>query len=547
MSNFDNCDTVIIWDAELYGRPENFDQAMDMALCLAQQDEMQISDKLLAFAQLVEPQLTEVLEGEDLYPFSEMSRAVKDSKYAAFSLVMPEYNWQLALSVLVAAANQLGLVVFYQEACMAFVAPNKVLPPQAENTWQATKDFLATNRFPTSIKQFKSWFAPSLDKMFSEHGFVIGDVDEIDTSISNWTIIYTKKVPIGIQNITVYCGRVRNGFDVSFLGSMKVDYLSHIYNKFDFDKARLVYRYVDGTLENKIFNGQFPNHVLHMDPNDTVVCNQISALRLINIINSKLMPIYKSASMLKGLDEALNSDKYPYFREHVHSHYLKPYCLIVARLAKSPSFEQLAIELPKIMHGNSEIMLLCWPAFVKYLREEINPDTFFKEFASIKLEEQRLEAARVKAIQDHFNPKTDEELMALAAQWQDPNTGLIWQRCCVGQHWEDGKVVGTAKLMKWKDAKLVTKKVKGFDWRIPTGDELKMMMLPNQPPKDIETVGVFGARDVRLQNGRFWAWLSSPYENYEAYTQRFENGIYKSGTYEASGVEACVLLVRSPD
>ena len=114
-----NQDEVIIWDAKRYGMPHSFEQAMDMALALAKQPETKVSDKLLAFAQYVEPQLQEALDGEDLFPFEEMISEIKDNQYAAFSLYMPEYNWQLALNLLVAAANKYGLVVLYQEAVMA--------------------------------------------------------------------------------------------------------------------------------------------------------------------------------------------------------------------------------------------------------------------------------------------------------------------------------------------------------------------------------------------------------------------------------------------
>ena len=376
--------------------------------------------------------------------------------------------------------------------------------------------------------------------MFSQHGFVIGDVDEVDTSSSLWTVIYSKKVAIGIQNAKVYCHRVHNGFDVTIWASMKVEYLSHIYNKFDFDKPR----YRDGTLENTIFSGEFLVSILKAPANDIVICNQISALRLINIVNSKLMPIYESACTLKGLDEALNGEIYPYFRTHVQSDWLKPYCLIVARLANNPYFENLVIDLPKTKR-NSDGLITCWPEFVKYLREEIDPDAFFKEFVRLKAEEKRLEDARVQVILDYFNPKTHDELMALAGQWQDPDTGLIWQRHCVGQYWQDGQVLGTSRVLKWKEVKNVSNNIKGFAWRLPTVDELEQMM-SNQIKNVTEKASVFGKKDKRLINGTFWALLSSPYKEYESCIQRFENGIKMTRTYQSSSTEGCVLLVRSP-
>lgn len=537
-----NSDELIIWDAELYGIPESYDQAMDMALCLSQQTKTQISGKLLDFAKHIEPKLKEVLDGEALLPFLEMSQAVKDTKSAAFILAMPEYNWQLALSLLVTAANEYGLVLFYQEACMAFVAPNKVLPTQAEDRWKATEEFLSNSTFPTTIKKFKQWFSPRLDQLFSKYGFHIGDIDDVDTSNSEWTVLYTKRVIIGTQYIKIYCGKdkVRNGFYVSIWVSMEVDFLNHIYNKFDFEKTR----YPDGTLENHIFYGELIVSILNIDDDNTVIYDQISALRLINIVNSKLMPILQIASTLKGLDEALNSEKHPEFRFYAQNSPLKPYCLIVARLVNNPNFNQLALELPKNKR-NTEAMKLCWPKFVEYLKENINPDSFFKEFANLKLKEKEKEDLRLKSIQEYFNTTTPEELMSLASQWQDPNTGLIWQQCCIGQHWQNGKAIGIAKNVEWKDAKKLAKQNQNFEWRIPTQDELQMMLSCQKTDNDT-TIGILGARDERLLNGNFWALPTLPYKNYEACVQRFQNGIKTSGTYEGHGIKGCVLLVRNP-
>jgi hypothetical protein len=543
-----NRDELIIWDAERFGVPDSFEQAMGMAVALTKQPETKISDKLLAFAQYVVPQLQGALDGEDLYPFEEMISEIKDNQYAAFSLYMPEYNWQLALNLLVSAANNYGFVVFYQEAVMAFAPPDRIFPQQAENKWNSIKSFLASSQFPTSIKQFKKWFAPSLDAMFSQHGFVIGDVDEVDTSSSYWTVVYTKATTIGVQDIKIYCQKVHNGFDVSIWPSMKVDYLSNIYNGFNFDsdfnKPRHKPRHKDGTLKNFIFWDDFIIGILKIPSNDMVVCNQISALRLINIVNSTLMTIFESAKTLKGLDEVMNGNSHPYFKEAVHNGWQKPYCLIVARLVNNPSFEQLAIDLLETKRG-SDSLRKCWPQFVKFLREIIDPDLFFKDFACLKAEKKRVEDLRVQEIQAHFNPKNHDELMALASQWQDPDTGLIWQRHCLGQHWQDGQVVGTARVLKWKAAQDAVKKIKGFAWRIPTVDELETMM-SNQMTSITEEMSVFGKKDQRLVNGTFWALLLSPYtypyEDYESCVVYFEQGAATSKGY---GNDGCVLLVRS--
>ena len=62
-----------------------------------------------------------------------------------------------------------------------------------------------------------------------------------------------------------------------------------------------------------------------------------------------------------------------------------------------------------------------------------------------------------------------------AGEVYDRNTNLTWQRCSVGQHWnEDLGCVGVIRQMIWKEA--MSQAVNG--WRLPTIDELKTLISP---------------------------------------------------------------------
>lgn len=47
--------------------------------------------------------------------------------------------------------------------------------------------------------------------------------------------------------------------------------------------------------------------------------------------------------------------------------------------------------------------------------------------------------------------QTDTELMA-SGQWRDPDTGLIWMRCSIGQEWTGLNCTGTPVELNWQDA-----------------------------------------------------------------------------------------------
>lgn len=61
----------------------------------------------------------------------------------------------------------------------------------------------------------------------------------------------------------------------------------------------------------------------------------------------------------------------------------------------------------------------------------------------------------------------------------DPRSGLIWQRCSVGQVWDGSGCKKNAKRMKWEQAMLSSKsnRLNGkADWRLPTKAELETVV-----------------------------------------------------------------------
>lgn len=76
-----------------------------------------------------------------------------------------------------------------------------------------------------------------------------------------------------------------------------------------------------------------------------------------------------------------------------------------------------------------------------------------------------------------FTKQEQADLMA-KGMWYDERTGLIWDRCSVGQTWNDNTCVGTPTRIKYNDllssiTQLNIKKHLGYsDWSLPTFDQL---------------------------------------------------------------------------
>ena len=102
--------------------------------------------------------------------------------------------------------------------------------------------------------------------------------------------------------------------------------------------------------------------------------------------------------------------------------------------------------------------------------------------------------------------------------WIDKRTKLMWSRFCLGQEWINGKVSGNASKFNFDEANQVVKKLTLTDfedWRIPTIDELKTLILSDKAGFDCPNGVLFQPKQDEW--GYFWsatchkasAWLAN--------------------------------------
>ncbi len=58
-----------------------------------------------------------------------------------------------------------------------------------------------------------------------------------------------------------------------------------------------------------------------------------------------------------------------------------------------------------------------------------------------------------------------------SSTWKDPKTGLVWQRCSLGQTWNGYDCDGEPESYTWAGAKRAAEAV-GKGWRVPAASEL---------------------------------------------------------------------------
>jgi len=119
-------------------------------------------------------------------------------------------------------------------------------------------------------------------------------------------------------------------------------------------------------------------------------------------------------------------------------------------------------------------------------------------------------------------------------------TGLIWQRCSLGQSWDGVNCTGEATVFSWPEAlaAAVQHSLAGFsDWRLPNKNELASIV-------------EYRCYQPAINNQQFpntpsaWYWSSSPgaNESGNAWDVSFDGGsVYSRNKYDSSHVR----LVRA--
>lgn len=116
-----------------------------------------------------------------------------------------------------------------------------------------------------------------------------------------------------------------------------------------------------------------------------------------------------------------------------------------------------------------------------------------------------------------------------------PSAGLTWQRCSLGQHFDDGKCSGAAEKVDWAGAQKAAA-LAGHGWRLPTQAELQGLVMGNCSAPATDTAAF-------PQTPSAWFWSSSVDGTQGAWFVDFEQGGGGGATLRSS--TAAVRLVRN--
>ena len=130
---------------------------------------------------------------------------------------------------------------------------------------------------------------------------------------------------------------------------------------------------------------------------------------------------------------------------------------------------------------------------------------------------------------------------------KDRTTGLIWQRCLVGETWKNGQCSGTAKELTWHQALTEAKSQANStkkSYRLPNIKELQGLTRYGCSPA--LNTKYFGASTESIDNLGFQVWSSTPSpiktEGEFTYSLDQDSGI---ASQFSKSIEFYVRLVRS--
>lgn len=459
---------LYLWDATDYGTPTNMDEVFKTFNQLIEKPERP-SSAILAFAQRIQDlaRFHQVFQEPTKQLYHNLVAQFKQHQYALHSLELPYGNYLPLLKTLGDTAAAFNLVIYDDQLGVAYLPTKKVLPDNRAIDWLMQKDFLANKTFK-NLNEFKDYVQPIMHELMARYGLSFTQIP------SHEKPVYIKQLEYGLQYISVGYKQDKEG-DYELDGMLYIDvpFVGNIYNKFDLAKG------INSTVSMQLLYGLYPSS---NDSKLKLKTKEDVTTRL-QWFEDGFLKALAIAENIKGLDRLLNGDVNERFKSNIQGRGVyTPRCLIVARLANNPRFEELAISLatPRSPGANQESLPTEWPKLVQYLREDINPETCWQQFAQLQLEEQRREEARLNALQRQFNPQTSEELMSLASQFYDAKTNLTWQQCCVGQQWVDGKVIGNPQLLSWDEVQKILAEAKHGGWRLPTKTELQSLVFTSR-------------------------------------------------------------------
>lgn len=369
---------IYIWDATNHGQPQSFDAAITTFQKLITDIPEQPTSAMFAFAQRIQDLIRfgSNTDEELLRLYDNFVDKVKQHPFALLAVELPSNDYIPIMRMIVDTATALQLVAYDDQQGLVFLPSGNIFPESRAKIWLGTLAYLDSNKgFPKNVKAFEAYVKPMLEEMMAKHGFIEKHIpmrqydSESRTMVEVQIPIYSKSIPIGECYVSWSYAKGRYGYGIPASLHIKYEPVDVIYNNFGFFKSSSYATFDVELLNDLLERKDMPNKSFEMNSHQDI-------LDRLTLMEKTIFPFFSTLHDLKSLDNLVNGNVNSRFTSAMQGRGVyAPRCLILARLANNPHFEELAVALatPRSPGANRAAITTEWPKLVKYLKEEVKP------------------------------------------------------------------------------------------------------------------------------------------------------------------------------
>lgn len=369
---------IYIWDATNHGQPQSFDEAVTTFQKLIKEIPEQPTSAMLAFAQRIQDiiRFGSNTDEELRRLYGNFVDKVKQHPFALLAVELPYNNYLPVMRMIVETATALQLVSYDDQQGLVFLPSGDIFPESRAEIWLGALAHLDSNKdFPKNVKAFETYVKPMLEEMMIRHGFIKKHIpkqkydSKAQGMVEVQTPIYSKLIPIGECYVSLNYAKGRHGYGIPASLHIKYDPVDVIYNRFGFVNTDSYSTFHIQLLIDLLLEKEMPNKSFEMN-------NHQDILDRLTLMEKTIFPFFSTLHDLKSLDNLVNGHVNTRFTSAMQGRGVyAPRCLIVARLANNPRFEELAVTLakPRSPGANEDVLPTEWPKLVQYLREGVKP------------------------------------------------------------------------------------------------------------------------------------------------------------------------------
>lgn len=342
---------LYLWDPTQHSTvPQTFDEAVEQLRSLFEVRQA-ASERFRVFAQHLQAcvQHLNYSENPNFDDYRNLNREIPTWDKAVLSLSLPYDDAITAQHLIVNSATHAGLAVFDDNYILLFMPDGRILPRERRYGWEDLVRESAKLKadLPKTSAAFKKVIHPPLMERLKKLGFKKGMDSQGKPAL-------IRILASGIEQCLTP-GYLRGNTDLRFQLRLSINHpaLMEIYGHCGF------------STNHDAIVVELPR--VYPDALGHNIRSQAALRRVEQGLDTVLQPILETACDFAGLDQLINSDRFPAIHEEISKGPFRKTCLLVARITGNPDYDALETE---IAVSEDSVDAEALARLLRHLREE---------------------------------------------------------------------------------------------------------------------------------------------------------------------------------